>query len=175
MSEESERYIFVDGKADTNVLDALNALIGQARERLRENVFIQFTGLSGLSDVEADHYLVRRCAEQMTAKLALSRAKGRSGWHTQDCSDDTLREMLREHLEKGDMVDVLNLAGMILVRQEVREQQASPLEHQVCLGPTGGASTKVEKIGGMLESYNWTTHVAGIHVHVNLPDEASED
>lgn len=102
--------------------------------------------LTELPDLEADQYLVFRCARAMTAKLALSRAKGRNGWHTQRCSDDYLRNMLREHLEKGDMVDVLNLAGMILVRQEVREQQASLLEHQVILGPTGNGM-KEEKTG----------------------------
>ena len=30
--------------------------------------------------------------------------------------------MLRDHVEKGDMVDVLNLAGMILVRRMARIQ-----------------------------------------------------
>ncbi|WP_163058874.1 hypothetical protein [Acidithiobacillus ferrooxidans] len=118
MSEERAGYIFVDGMADT---DPRDTLIGLSRERLGESEFIPFSRIDGLSDVEADHYLVCRCAEQMTAKLALSRAQGRSGWHTQNCSEDHLRDLLREHVEKGDMVDVLNLAGMILVRQEAQE------------------------------------------------------
>ncbi|MDA8153489.1 MAG: hypothetical protein M0003_12425 [Acidithiobacillus sp.] len=144
-----------------------------------------FTPLSGLSDVEADHYLVRRCAEHMTAKLALSRAKGRGGWHTPRCDVDHLHRMLREHVEKGDMVDVLNLAGMILVRQSCGRQesygqqgasgqqaaskQTSLPDHQACLGPTGGPGTKAEKVKDMLESYNWTTQTAG------CADEASGD
>ena len=117
---------------------------------------IPVAGLHAMSDVEADTVLVRLCAERMTVKLSLSRAKGRGGWHTPNCGDEYLLKSLREHVEKGDMVDVLNLAGMILVRQESRKQQESPLEHHVCLGPTGGDSTKAEKIGRMPELYNWT-------------------
>ena len=75
-----------------------------------------------MSDIEADDYLVRTCASAMVDKLAWSRAKGRGGWHTPQCSDDRLRQMLRDHVEKGDMVDVLNLAGMILVRRMARIQ-----------------------------------------------------
>ncbi len=138
--------------------------------------FILFTPLSGLSDVEADNYLVRRCPVHMTAKLALSRAKGRGGWHTPECSDEHLHKMLREHVEKGDMVDVLNIAGMILVRQEATACQACA-EHDPIpvpganpipgatpvpmLGPTGAPGTKADKTGRMLESHNWTTQAAG--------------
>jgi hypothetical protein len=74
--------------------------------------------LNDLSNVEVDVCLVRYCASQMTAKLAISRAKGRGGWHTPGCSDEHLRSLLREHVKKGDMVDVLNIAGMILFREQ---------------------------------------------------------
>ena len=46
-----------------------------------------------------------------SAKMAASRAKGRGGWQT--CPVDVLWRMLREHVEKGDPVDVANLAMMI--------------------------------------------------------------
>ncbi len=128
MSEEAEGYIFVDGMADTDTRDTLISL---AKEGLGPEGFIPFfMKLDGLSDVEADHFLVSRCTEQMQAKLALSRAKGRGGWHTPGCSIEHLRTMLKCHLEKGDMVDVLNLAGMILVR----EQQDRSLQHEPVIG-----------------------------------------
>ncbi|MBU2765963.1 hypothetical protein HAP94_07085 [Acidithiobacillus ferrivorans] len=128
MSEESEGCLLVDGMADTNTRDTL---VGLAKEWLGPEEFIPFfVRLDGLSDVEADHFLVSQCSEQMTTKLALSRAKGRGGWHTPGCSIEHLRTMLKGHLEKGDMVDVLNLAGMILVR----EQQDRSLQHEPVIG-----------------------------------------
>ena len=45
-------------------------------------------------------------AAAMKAKLAQARAKGRSGWQT--CTPEELSRMLREHVEKGDPVDVAN-------------------------------------------------------------------
>ena len=112
--------------------------------------------LHTMSDVEADAVLVRVCAERMADKLALSRAKGRGGWHTPNCSDEHLLNLLKGHIEKGDMVDVLNLAGMILVRQE----SVSTMGPTLMLGPTGGVGTKAEKIKNMLETYNWTSQNA---------------
>ncbi len=131
MSEEKSGYIFVDAS-------------------------IPFPMLAELPDLEADQYLVLRCAAQMASKLSSSRAKGRSGWHTSKCDDEHLHKMLREHVEKGDMVDVLNLAGMILVRQE----SVSTMGPTLMLGPTGGVGTKAEKIKNMLETYNWTSQNA---------------
>lgn len=132
MSEEREGYIFVDAMGEAD---------------LCPSGVVPFSVLTGFTDVEADHYLVRRCAERMPAKLVLSRAKGRGGWHTSECNDEYLHKMLREHVGKGDMVDVLNIAGMILVRQEARARQESiPVTGSMpMLGPTGGPCTKAEK------------------------------
>lgn len=47
----------------------------------------------------------------MKHKLALARAKGRSGWET--CSPADLSRMLREHVEKGDPRDVANFCMML--------------------------------------------------------------
>ncbi len=151
MSEEKKDYSFEERKIPEADCDHWMGAYG--RQVL---IDLYGTDLNGMSDVEADYYLVRYCAEQMTAKLALSRAKGRSGWHTDRCNDDQLLTMLKAHVEKGDMVDALNLAGMIMVRQESRKRQESLREHHVCLGPTGGGGAKAENVGCMPESYNWT-------------------
>ena len=59
----------------------------------------------------ADDNAVMRFCQAMSDKMATSRAKGRGGWQT--CSVDALWKMLREHVEKGDPVDVANFAMMI--------------------------------------------------------------
>jgi len=51
------------------------------------------------------------CPALAIEKMALSRTKGRDGWQT--CPVDLLWQMLREHVDKGDPVDVANLAMMI--------------------------------------------------------------
>lgn len=53
-----------------------------------------------------DDDAVNNFAVAMKGKLAQARAKGRSGW--QECSPISLSAMLREHVEKGDPVDVAN-------------------------------------------------------------------
>lgn len=50
-------------------------------------------------------------ANAMRDKMALGCAKGRDGWRT--CPVDVLWQMLREHVEKGDPVDIANFAMMI--------------------------------------------------------------
>lgn len=69
-------------------------------------------------DTEAakDDAAVDRFATAMRQKLARSREKGRGGWQT--CPPDDLREMLTEHIQKGDPVDVANLAMMLWHRGE---------------------------------------------------------
>lgn len=151
MSEEKTGYHFVDEMDDVE---------------MGPYAVLSSSILAELPDLEADQYLVLRCARAMTAKLASSHAKGRGGWHTPGCSDEHLRRMLLEHVEKGDMVDVLNIAGMILVRQEAVQSQntwkadgpdpISVTESTLMLGATGGVGTKGEKIKRLFESYNWT-------------------
>jgi|GEM_PF-4258236 len=61
-----------------------------------------------------DDYAVRSFAKMMSEKMALSRAKGRSGWNDpEQCSVEYLRHLLYEHLAKGDPVDVANICMML--------------------------------------------------------------
>lgn len=66
----------------------------------------------------SDDIAVHIFAHAMVDKMAKSRANGRSGWQT--CSLDDLWEMLREHVEKGDPVDVANIA-MMIYHNQIRE------------------------------------------------------
>lgn len=66
-----------------------------------------------------DDLAVDRFAAAMKAKLAKKRAEGRGGWEDKDdCSNAFLSKLLREHIDKGDPVDVGNLAMMIHQRGE---------------------------------------------------------
>ena len=58
-----------------------------------------------------DDVAVDRFAWRMKLKLADAREKGRGGW--EHCPEPVLMTMLREHVEKGDMRDIANLAMMI--------------------------------------------------------------
>jgi hypothetical protein len=68
---------------------------------------------------EIDENAVNKFAWFMKAKLAKAREKGRSGWHDKDqCTQQDLSRMLREHLEKGDPVDVANFCMFLHMRGE---------------------------------------------------------
>lgn len=76
--------------------------------------------ISALADENADALLVDLAGKAMAAKLAKKRLDGRGGWHQPSHEiDAALRDSLREHVAKGDMVDVMNLAAMIHVRGEI--------------------------------------------------------
>jgi hypothetical protein len=71
------------------------------------------------SDQNADQMLVEKVAHEMGKKLSQKRDAGYKGWHGPNCTNEILLEALKEHVEKGDMVDVINYAGMILCRSEL--------------------------------------------------------
>jgi len=61
--------------------------------------------------VHSDDDAIDNFANAMREKMALNREMGRSG--SQTCPVDVLWQMLREHIDKGDPVDVANLAMVI--------------------------------------------------------------
>lgn len=76
-----------------------------------------------------DDAAVDRFATAMKAKMASARAKGRSGWDDpSQCTAADLSRMLREHVAKGDPVDVANFAMMLHQRSSAIVSQ--PLEAQ---------------------------------------------
>ncbi len=57
---------------------------------------------------------VEEFAREMRMKLFDKTDQGYVGWADKTCiSPDELREKLKEHIDKGDMVDVANFAMMI--------------------------------------------------------------
>ena len=83
---------------------------------MSEGLLIAQAFIDALPDEQADEILVRASGEAMRSKLARKRKEGYGGWHRNDCNTDLLRERLREHVEKGDPIDIMNFAAMIYVR-----------------------------------------------------------
>lgn len=78
-----------------------------------------------LAEKYGDH-IVDDCLTQMSViamnlKLAKARAKGRTGWWRDECTIEALKSMLVEHVAKGDMVDVMNIAAMIEAKKAMAE------------------------------------------------------
>ena len=65
-----------------------------------------------------DDAAVDALAATMKAKLAKQRAKGYSGWDTPEFTQQRLSDMLREHVDKGDPVDVANFCAFLAARGE---------------------------------------------------------
>lgn len=77
---------------------------------------------------DRDNAAVNTAAEAMKAKLAQKRKEGRGGWHKRfdpstrtGCYAETLAWSLIDHMEKGDPVDVLNLAMFLQHRDDGAE------------------------------------------------------
>lgn len=69
-------------------------------------------------DEAMDELLVQEAARLMRNKLAAARLKGRGGWwNPSACTIRGLQRMLEEHVDKGDPVDIMNIAAMIAFRQ----------------------------------------------------------
>lgn len=95
-----------DRTRDVSYRDAYGAV-----QRDLARAALEIERLNAEIEAHRDDEAVRRFAGRMTTKMAASRGKGRSGWQT--CPVDALWEMLRDHVEKGDPVDVANLCMMI--------------------------------------------------------------
>lgn len=83
------------------------------------------------SGVEAhpDDVAVDRFAAAMKVKLAMKRAEGYRGWENkEDCTAGRLSFLLRDHVDKGDPVDVGNLAMMLHQRGQGIAASPSPPE-----------------------------------------------
>lgn len=71
------------------------------------------------SHAEIDDRCVERAADAMKEKLAQKRADGRGRWWDSfECKTASLQKMLKEHVEKGDPIDVMNIAMMLFCRGE---------------------------------------------------------
>jgi hypothetical protein len=76
-----------------------------------------------ITEAEFDNKMTMFFAFDMQYKLEIAREKGRSGWwDTLICHDWELKDMLKHHIEKGDMRDVANIAMFLYVRDMLVEE-----------------------------------------------------
>lgn len=94
-----------------------------------------------------DDLAVDRFAAVMKAKLAKKRNDGRGGWSGPECSEETLSRMLRDHVGKGDPVDVANFAMMLHQRGE-RIAQAAPAPSDGLRERAEAAESRCEELEG---------------------------
>lgn len=122
--DESEYLRFMASKPATFDVSDIEELVvsscGRALASLSTEVIALSPSTSAAEPVaHPDDLAVDRFAAAMKAKLAKKRAEGRGGWERKDeCSNGFLSQLLREHIGKGDPVDVGNLAMMIHQRGE---------------------------------------------------------
>ena len=69
-----------------------------------------------MPDAKADELLVDKVSHDMRIKLLRKRKEGMSDWFGTQCTNDGLKKRMIKHIEKGDMIDVINFAGMIHCR-----------------------------------------------------------
>lgn len=103
-----------------------------------------------IHDNNQDNAAVDMAAIAMKNKMAVCRVKGRSGWNDPLlCSNQTLRNMLRDHVAKGDPVDVLNIAMMLFNRQASAAAELIPLDVTVLRDTRDGswANPGIPQIG----------------------------
>lgn len=85
-----------------------------------------------LAVAHPDDAAVDALAVLMKAKLAKQRKKGYGGWETPRCTQYHLSVFLRDHVDKGDPVDVANFCAFLSARGEGIAPQPPaviPLEH----------------------------------------------
>lgn len=80
---------------------------------------LQIECITRLPDQNADKLLVEFAAHEMRERLNSQSESGFHGWHGPNCTNEDLIERLKKNLEKGDLIDVLNLAAMALARQHL--------------------------------------------------------
>lgn len=75
-----------------------------------------------MEDVFADSMGMYCFYQACLRKLAKKRQEGRGGWNKPEAvSIEQLQDMLLDHVTKGDMVDVGNIAMMIWNRQRMED------------------------------------------------------
>ena len=85
---------------------------------------LQIECILRLPGKEADALLIEFASHEMSNRLCTQREHGFHGWHGPNCTNQDLIERLKKNLEKGDLIDVLNLAAMALAREHLYGESA---------------------------------------------------
>jgi hypothetical protein len=100
-----------------------------------------------------DDAAVDRFAAAMKEKLARKRAEGRGGWDDpEQCSAEFLSRLLRDHVDKGDPMDVGNLAMMLHQRGKTIASAPSPEREEEPMSEI--SETRIAEIREQVKSYS---------------------
>lgn len=83
---------------------------------------VEAADLENGNDCYADETALMLFTRAMSEKLSQKRHEGRGGWYFESCKIEDLRSMLKTHIDKGDMVDVANLAMMIAIKESMAHE-----------------------------------------------------
>lgn len=76
--------------------------------------------INAISNEMADISMIDLVSTAMKEKMHKKALEGRGGWYKlHEVKNEILIKMLKRHVDKGDMIDVLNFAAMIHVRTEL--------------------------------------------------------
>lgn len=119
---EIDKAPTVDVDAIREVIETLSHVDKPYQNAMREKLMASLVSKPSQPAHAAQHLdaiAVDTFAAAMNAKLSEARAKGRSGWQDKSaCSQHSLSNMLREHVEKGDPRDVANFCMFLHQRGE---------------------------------------------------------
>lgn len=134
---------------------------GQVGYRLSDELVEANIGFVATPTTEhPDDAAVDEFAARLKAKLGKGRAKGRGGWDGPDCNAGRLSTMLREHVAKGDPVDVAAFCMFLTLRGE----GITPI------APTSGVDE-----AKLRETLQWVEDEIDTHVDVQEDDEGQPD
>ncbi|MFY1883709.1 hypothetical protein ACOTCJ_20965 [Achromobacter xylosoxidans] len=121
-----------------------------------------------------DDIAVDSFAVAMKAKLAKKRAEGRGGWSdTSQCTAEFLSQLLRGHVDKGDPVDVGNLAMMLHQRGDC----IAPYKARSSVGAQ--PVTSARPLGyldcfGIFYRYKAFANMTPVYASANAPQASAE-
>lgn len=101
-----EGYVLVPVEATPAMLKELGNSWDGVNRAIWQRVIAAAPEAPAQAEQHPDDAAVDDFAQAMKYKLASARHKGREGWQT--CPPEELSRMLREHVEKGDPLDVAN-------------------------------------------------------------------
>ena len=117
-----DEQAFMFYRAEDGTERSIEADDGEACEIVHSDAMFQLRAALSATPAREQHpddLAVDRFAVAMKAKLVKKRSDGRGGWQDKEnCSQQFLSCLLRDHVDKGDPVDVANFAMMLQQRSE---------------------------------------------------------
>lgn len=116
MTTETEYRVLL--KRCIDYLSGPNAETQETEDNLLEELYAAIAATAPEQDVHPDDKAVNRFAVLMKWKLANARDRGKSGWQDRSWTPEQISAALRQHVDKGDPIDVANYCMFLAARGE---------------------------------------------------------